>query len=284
MVGVPELPEVERVRRNLDAAMTGAQFDRVVLNRSDLRQPFPAGFARRLRRQTVRTLTRRGKYLLAELSSGDTLVMHLGMSGWFRVTPTPMLSTSPRHRDADLQNRHDHVIFSMSSGMAVIFNDPRRFGMMDLVPAGRLPQHVSLGRLGPEPLSRAFDAKALASRCANRHIALKVALLDQRVVAGIGNIYASEALHRAKLSPFRLASTIASAAGSPSRGCRRLVAAIKSVLRRAIVLKESARYSQSRFRVYDRENERCPTAGCGGTIERTWQAGRSTFYCRVCQR
>jgi formamidopyrimidine-DNA glycosylase len=264
--------------------MSGARFDRVVLNRGDLRQPFPPGFARRLRRQTVRALTRRGKYLLAELSSGDTLVMHLGMSGWFRVEPTQSLKGRPRDPNTSLENRHDHVAFTMSSGMTVIFNDPRRFGIMDLVCAERLAHHTSLGRMGPEPLSRAFDAKRLASRCGNRQIALKVALLDQQVVAGIGNIYASEALHLARLSPFRPASTMATAAGTPRPSCERLVEAIKSVLRRAISLKDSDRDGESRFRVYDGEGKRCPTSGCRGTIERIWQAGRSTFYCPVCQR
>lgn len=264
--------------------MTGARIDRVILNRHDLRQPFPSGFARRLRRQTVRALTRRGKYLLAELSSGDTLVVHLGMSGWFRVEPTQQLKGRPGDRDAALENRHDHVIFTMSSGMTVIYNDPRRFGLMDLVTVAGLPRHASLGRLGPEPLSRAFNAGALAGRCANRRIALKVALLDQSIVAGIGNIYASEALHLARLSPFRHALTIATAAGAPHTHCERLAAAVKSVLRRAISLKESDRYRESRFRVYDREGERCPTPGCRGTIASIFQAGRSTFYCPVCQR
>src|SRR6185503_233002 len=147
----------------------------------------------------------------------------------------------------------------------------------------RLSRHASLGRLGPEPIARAFDARALARRCANRRVALKVALLDQRIVSGIGNIYASEALHLARLSPFVPASAIATAAGAPYQSCVRLVAAIKSVLRRAISLKESERYRDSRFRVYDREGKRCPTAGCRGTIARAWQAGRSTFYCPVCQ-
>ena len=266
--------------------MAGARFERVVLNRADLRQPFPRGFARRLRGQTVRAVTRRGKYLLAELSSGETLIMHLGMSGWFRIESTTSGSDTAKDGDPDaaLERRHDHVIFTMSSGMTITFNDPRRFGIMDLARAEHLLRHASLGPMGPEPLSRAFDAKALAERCANRRVALKVALLDQRVVAGIGNIYASEALHLARLSPFRPASTIATTTGRPRQSCKRLVAAIKSVLRRAISLKESDRYRASEFRVYDRAGEPCPTPGCRGTIARIGQAGRSTFYCPACQR
>jgi formamidopyrimidine-DNA glycosylase len=263
--------------------MTGARFERVRLNRRDLRQPFPRGFARRLRGRSVRALTRRGKYLLAELSSGETLVMHLGMSGWFRVETTLQPRRRPG-RDADFDNRHDHVVFTMSSGLTVIFNDPRRFGIMDLVAAERLAEHASIGRLGLEPLSRGFDAKELATRLAGRRVSLKVALLDQRVVAGIGNIYAGEALHLARLSPFRLASTLVGSTGAPRPGCVRLAAAIKSVLRRAIRREETERYRGSRFRVYEREGDRCPTAGCRGTIERAWQAGRSTFYCPMCQR
>ena len=280
---MPELPEVERVRRILEPALVGARFERVILNRADLRQPFPPGFARRLRGQTVRSLTRRGKYLLAALTSGDMLVMHLGMSGWFRVEP---LTASPRPRDPDqdLERRHDHVIFRLSSGLSVTFNDPRRFGLMDLVAARRAGAHASLARMGPEPLSRTFDARALASECAGRRVPLKLALLDQRIVAGIGNIYASEALHLARLSPFRAASTVATARGAPRADCVRLVAAIKSVLRRAIRLKESERHRDSRFRVYDREGGPCRTPGCRGTIARVWQGGRSTFYCPVCQR
>ena len=264
--------------------MAGARFDGVQLNRRDLRQPFPTGFARRLKGQSVRALVRRGKYLLGELSSGDTLVMHLGMSGWFRVEKTEPSATRRRNRETDLDNRHDHVVFTMSSGMTVTFNDPRRFGIMDLVTADRLARHASLGHLGPEPLSRALDASALARRLAKRRISLKAALLDQHVVAGIGNIYASEALHLAGLSPFRLASSLVTRAGAPRPGCEQLVQAIKAVLRRAIALKESGRYRASRFRVYDRDGERCPTAGCAGTIARVWQNGRSTFYCPVCQR
>jgi formamidopyrimidine-DNA glycosylase len=264
--------------------MAGARFDRVVLNRADLRRPFPAGFARRLRRQRVQALTRRGKYLLAALSSGDTLVIHLGMSGWLRAEPTAALKRRPPDRERDLENRHDHVVFTMSSGLTVTFNDPRRFGVMDLIAARHGKGASIIDRMGPEPLSRGFDARTLASRCANRRIALKVALLDQLIVAGIGNIYASEALHLAGLSPFRSAATLATAHGAPRAGAERLVAAIKAVLRRAIRMSGSERYRSSRFRVYDREGEPCPTPGCRGLLARRWQAGRSTFYCPVCQR
>jgi formamidopyrimidine-DNA glycosylase len=279
---MPELPEVERVRQSLVPVMVGASFDRVVLNRADLRQPFPAGFAKRLRGQRVQDLARRGKYLLVVLSSGDTLIVHLGMSGWLRVEDTVKRPTP--NRDADLDRRHDHVIFVMSSGQTVTFNDPRRFGVMDLFSADRLSRHPSLAPMGPEPLSRAFDARTLAGRCAGRRIPLKVALLDQRIVAGLGNIYASEALHLARLSPFRPAATVATRAGAPRPAAVRLTAAIKAVLRRAIRQTGSERYRGARFRVYDREREACLTPGCRGVVARIWQAGRSTFYCPVCQR
>jgi formamidopyrimidine-DNA glycosylase len=271
---MPELPEVERVRRELEPAMAGARFEAVRLNRLGLRQPFPAGFVRRLRGQTVLAVARRGKYLLAELSSGDTLVMHLGMSGSFRVTPT----------GGDEHQAHDHVVFSLSSGTTVTFNDPRRFGVMLLISPSSRPPSSAIERMGPEPLSPAFTAAALARRCAGRRTSLKVALLDQRVVAGLGNIYASEVLHLARLSPRRQASTIATRSGLPRPAAERLTAAIKAVLRRALRLKESSLYRANRFRVYDREGEQCPTTDCRGTIRRVWQAGRSTFYCPICQR
>jgi formamidopyrimidine-DNA glycosylase len=277
---MPELPEVEHVRRLLEPALVGARFTRVRLNRADLRRPFPARFGRRLRDQSVRSLARRGKYLVATLSSGDRLVMHLGMTGWFRVEPT---SGRRPTRDEALDNRHDHVVFEMSSGMTVTFIDPRRFGMMDLLPGSDADRLDGPGGLGPEPLSEEFDGDELARRCAGRRVSLKVALLDQRVVAGLGNIYAGEALHLARLSPLRRASTIATASGRPRPSAKRLAAAIKSVLRRAIAMKESA-YRRSRFRVYDHEGEPCSTRGCRGTIVRITQAGRSTFYCPVCQR
>ena len=279
---MPELPEVEAVRRRLSPVLRNAHVTSVLLRRPDLRRPFPADFATRVRGTTVRRLTRRGTYLLAELSSGETLVIHLGMSGSFRVDARAR--GRPRQLSPGLEPQaHDHVVFERSSGAIVTFNDPRRFGIMDLVPSREFKDHASLGELGPEPLSPSFDAAALARACSGKRTALKVALLDQRVVAGLGNIYASEALHLARLSPKRRAGTIASATGAPRDSARRLAAAIKSVLLRAIE-RRSGRYRGGRFRVYERDGLACPTRGCTGMIARITQAGRSTFYCRVCQR
>ena len=272
---MPELPEVERVRRRLEAAMVGRRFDRVVVRRPDLRAPFPKRFRARLAGETALAVSRRAKYLLVPLSSGETLVMHLGMSGSFRVGRRP---------DRLPATRHDHVVFEMSSGAVVTFTDPRRFGFMDLIATDSLPQHPILGTLGPEPLSSEFDASALARACKDKKTPLKVALLDQRVVAGLGNIYASEALHLARLSPLRMASSIATPSGAPRAAARRLAAAIKRVLTDAIERQSRRQYRSSRFRVYDREAERCGRAACRGTIMRSTQAGRSTFFCPVCQR
>ena len=254
--------------------MLGSRFRRVIVNRPNLRIPFPDRFVERLRGKTVAGVSRRGKYLTVELSSGETLIMHLGMSGWFHVS-----AIGDRSRDPD---PHDHVVFVMSSGQAVLFNDPRRFGFMDLAGRDRLADYPSLRVMGPEPLSPAFTAASLARACRGKRVSLKVALLDQRVVAGLGNIYASEALHHARLSPLRTASTIATAAGQAKPIAIRLAASIKAVLTSAIRRRESP-YRSARFRVYEREGERCLRSGCDGTIRRITQAGRSTFYCPVCQ-
>ena len=273
---MPELPEVEAVRSALAPAFAGARIVDVEVRRPDLRVAFPARFRERLAGHAVTSLTRRAKYLLATLSSGETLVMHLGMSGSFRLTDTAG-GAGP--------GRHDHVVFRLSSGVSVTFNDPRRFGLMTLHTAQELDDHPVIGRLGPEPLSPEFDAAALARACRGRKVGLKVALLDQRVVAGVGNIYASEALHVAALSPFRRASTIATRSGAPRDSAARLAAAIRRVLAKAIERETNARtYRSVRFRVYDRDGEPCPRARCTGTIARRSQAGRSTFYCPVCQR
>jgi formamidopyrimidine-DNA glycosylase len=279
---VPELPEVESVRRRIAPAMVRARIKAVDLRRPDLRRPFPRHFVKRLTGETVVGLTRRAKYLLASLSSGETLLMHLGMSGWFRVV-RDVPAGRAAHRPAEL-DPHDHVVFHMSSGKAVVFNDPRRFGVMELVPAGTLQRHPALGRLGPEPLSDDFDAAALAQACRGKKTSLKAALLDQRVVAGLGNIYASEALHVASLSPGRPASILATPAGAPREAAYRLAAAIKHVLEKAISRRSEDKYRASPFLVYDRHDEPCLKEKCSGSIRRRTQGGRSTFYCPVCQR
>lgn len=276
---MPELPEVETVRRELEPAMVGEQFVEVALRRANLRRPFGRGFARRLVGTHVLALTRRGKFLLAELSSRDTLVMHLGMSGAFRIDRRP--------GDAGDGNRarlaHDHVVLTMSSGAVITYNDPRRFGSMELVREREMPTYAPLRGLGPEPLSPNFNGAALARACAGKTTPIKAALLDQHVVAGVGNIYASEALHRAGISPRRRAASIATAAAGARGEAPRLAAAIRSVLTQAIT-RHAAAYRSSRFRVYDRDGARCVRSGCDGTIIRITQAGRSTFYCPSCQK
>jgi formamidopyrimidine-DNA glycosylase len=258
--------------------MEGARIERVLLRRPNLRVPFGGDFTARLEGQTVRSLERRGKYLIAGLSSDERLVMHLGMSGWFQVSRPHVAGAS-----LDL-NAHDHVVFEMSSGAAVIFNDPRRFGLMKIVSAQALDAGRAIAGLGPEPLARQFTADALASRLKlKRAAALKTALLDQRTVAGLGNIYVSEALHRARLSPTRKASTLVTRTGAPTPRARALVHAIKATIRSAIDNRHRAD-GEDRFLVYDREGRRCPRRGCTGRIRRRVQAGRSTFFCPVCQR
>ena len=286
---MPELPEVEAVRLTLQPVMEGAFFTRVVIRRPDLRVRFPRQFVSRLEGRTVRTLGRRGKYLLAELSSGDVLIMHLGMSGSFRVESDGAMPG--RFRERGPVAAHDHVVFRMSAGATITFNDPRRFGSMQLVARTDLPRHPTLGALGPEPLARDFDAAALARACSGKKTSLKTALSDQRVIAGLGNIYVCEALHRARLSPRRRAGSIATRSGAPRDPACRLAAAIKKVMTEAVHRATAVQNDGSdaadvpdRFRVYDRERERCLRAGCAGTVRRIVQAGRSTFFCPVCQR
>jgi formamidopyrimidine-DNA glycosylase len=294
---MPELPEVETVRRGLAPVMEGARFVEVKAHRGDLRWPLPKDFVERLKNKTVTGLGRRAKYLLADLSSGDVLVMHLGMSGSFRVAHGEGGETSPGayYHDRAKDLAHDHVVFGMSSGATVRFNDPRRFGSMKIVPRAKLDQEPLLRALGPEPLGNEFDAAMLAKACQGKNTSLKAALLDQRVVAGLGNIYVCEALNRALLSPKRKASTIADRRGAPNERTVRLVDAIKAVLNDAIAaggssLRDHRRTDgslgdfQHNFRVYDREGKPCPTRGCKGTIKRIVQNGRSTFFCAVCQK
>jgi formamidopyrimidine-DNA glycosylase len=293
---MPELPEVETVRRGLQPALEGARFDRVLARRPDLRWPLPKDFVQRLEGKRVEGLGRRAKYLLADLSSGEVLLMHLGMSGSFRVFHDGLKRKPGRfHHERNEQLTHDHIVFAMSSGATVTFNDPRRFGFMKLVPRASLDQEPLLRSLGPEPLGNAFDAAMLAQACRGKKTSLKAALSDQRVVAGLGNIYVCEALHRARLSPKRKASTIAARSDAPNDHAERLVAAIRAVLEDAIEaggssLRDHRRtdgevgYFQHHFRVYDREAQRCVTPGCPGTIRRIVQTGRSTFFCPVCQK
>jgi formamidopyrimidine-DNA glycosylase len=276
--------------------MEGARFVRVEARRPDLRRPLPRDFVKRLEGRNVTGLGRRAKYLLADLSSGDVLLMHLGMSGSFRVTEeTAERTPGDFHHPRSDDRTHDHIVFHMSSGARISFNDPRRFGLMLLVPRADLADHPLMKEIGPEPLGNAFDAALLAQACRGKKTSLKAALLDQTVVAGLGNIYVCEALHRALLSPRRIASTIATRAGAPNERAERLVDAIKAVLGDAIKaggssLRDHRRtdgelgYFQHHFRVYDREGAKCVTPGCKGTVKRIVQAGRSTFFCPVCQK
>jgi formamidopyrimidine-DNA glycosylase len=276
--------------------MEGARFVKVEARRPDLRWPLPKDFAKRLEGQTVTGLGRRAKYLLADLASGEVLLIHLGMSGSFRVAQAGEESApGDFHHERSKMVTHDHIVFHMSNGGVATFNDPRRFGCMKLIPRGLLEEEPLLRALGPEPLGNAFDAAMLARACAGKQTSLKAALLDQRVVAGLGNIYVCEALHRAHLSPKRKASTIADLKGRPNERAATLVPAIRDVLGDAIKaggssLRDHRRtdgelgYFQHSFRVYDREGEPCPTRGCSGTVRRIVQTGRSTFYCPVCQK
>jgi formamidopyrimidine-DNA glycosylase len=276
---MPELPEVETVRRGLEIAMAGRTLLEVTQRRADLRRPFPPHFAERLKGRRVESLARRGKYLTLCLDDGNALLIHLGMSGRMLVG----------RKDERPLERHDHVLFDLDNGLRVIFNDPRRFGVMDLFPAEETASHPLLAGLGPEPLSAEFTPRALAGRIKGRITPIKVALLDQNVVAGIGNIYACEALFRAGIAPDRPAGEI-----KPGE-IKRLVPAIKQVLEEAIAAGGSSLrdhrqtngelgYFQHSFKVYDREGLPCPGCDCRTGIRRMIQAGRSTFYCAKKQR
>jgi formamidopyrimidine-DNA glycosylase len=289
---MPELPEVETVRRGLEPAMVGARFLTVDQRRPDLRFPFPERFAERLKGRRIEGLGRRAKYILVTLDDGHVLVMHLGMSGSFRIDQsTPGHFHHPRSRDG----AHDHVVFTLSNGATITYNDPRRFGFMQLIPAGELETHPLFRNIGVEPLGNALDGTLLARLFAGKSVSLKAALLDQTLIAGLGNIYVCEALHRAHLSPRRGAATLARHDGSPTERARLLAADIRDVLNEAVAaggssLRDHRRtdgtlgYFQHSFRVYDREGEPCPTPGCGGRIQRIVQSGRSTFFCGTCQR
>lgn len=283
---MPELPEVETVRRGLAPVMEGGVIQRAEVNRPDLRWPFPPDMAARLTGQTVLALRRRSKYVLADLGSGETLLIHLGMSGRMLISGDPL---GQFVHDHPAPEKHDHVVLHMENGARITFNDPRRFGAMDLLDTAKAEDHPLLARIGPEPLGNAFDEPYLTARLAGRNTPIKSALLDQRIVAGLGNIYVCETLYRAGISPLRKAGHISAARAGA------LVPIIREVLRDAIEAGGSSLrdfrqadgelgYFQHRFDVYDREGQPCRRAGCDGTIRRAVQSGRSSFYCARCQR
>jgi formamidopyrimidine-DNA glycosylase len=292
MQAMPELPEVETVRRGLAPVLEGARLKRVTANRADLRFPLPENFAARLRGARIVSLARRAKYLLAALDTGETLAMHLGMSGRFTIIGDKKKKAAQPgnlYYSAPPDPAHTHVVFETEAGATVEYNDPRRFGYMTLIPSEALAESKYFARMGPEPLGNAFNAAALLTAFAKRKQNVKATLLDQRVVAGLGNIYVCEALHRAHISPRRAAGRVKRA------GAENLAAAVRVVLNEAIEaggssLKDYAGaggepgYFQHRFRVYGREGRACLTPKCGGVIKRIVQGGRSTFYCPRCQR
>ncbi len=283
---MPELPEVETVRRGLLPVMEGRVIARAQVNRPDLRWPLPERMADRLTGQRVLSLRRRSKYILADLSSGESLLIHLGMSGRMLVSGG-MLGAF--HHDHPAPEKHDHVVLDMEGGGRVTFNDARRFGAMDLVETAGAETHPLLASLGPEPLGNGFDDAYLVAALKGRRTPIKSALLDQHLVAGLGNIYVCETLFRARISPRRLAGELS------ARRAASLVPIIREVLAEAIEAGGSSLrdhrqtngelgYFQHTFRVYDREGQPCTTPGCTGTITRIVQSGRSSFYCPRCQR
>lgn len=283
---MPELPEVETVRRGLEPSMTGVKIIKADVNRPDLRWPFPERMAERLTGATVLQLRRRSKYILADLDSAETLLIHLGMSGRMTVSGDPLGQFVHEH---PAQAKHDHVVFHMENGARVTFNDPRRFGAMDLMTTGSVETHPLLAKLGPEPLGNAFSEDHLISALKGKNTPIKSALLDQHVVAGLGNIYVCEVLFRAGIHPARKVSRIS------EQRIASLVPIIREVLLEAIAaggssLKDFRQadgelgYFQHNFRVYGREGERCVTPDCASEIKRITQSGRSSFFCPSCQR
>jgi formamidopyrimidine-DNA glycosylase len=294
---MPELPEVETVRRGLEPILVGNAFARVEQRRPDLRFPLPKHFAERLSGRKVEALDRRAKYLLARLDDGEVLVMHLGMTGRFSIDRANGEVSAPgrfAHPIADAP-KHEHIVFHLGDGTAVRYSDTRRFGLMDLVPAEKLESHALFKGLGIEPLSKSFTAKWLAQKLKGKATSIKAALVDQRLIAGLGNIYDCEALFKARVSPLRLAGSLATKSGKPIPKTAALVAAVKAVLEEAIKaggssLRDYKRADgslgdfQHRFKVYGREGKKCQTKGCSGMVRRIVQGGRSTFYCPACQR
>jgi len=293
---MPELPEVETVRRGLEPILVGNAFAHVEQRRPDLRFPLPKRFGERLQGRTVSALDRRAKYLLARLDDGEVLIMHLGMTGRFAIDKANGRAAPGRfaHAPANVP-KHEHVVFHLADGSVVRYSDVRRFGIMDLAPSSTLDSHTLFKGLGVEPLGDALNSEWLAGKLKGKATSIKAALLDQRLIAGLGNIYACEALHRARISPLKLAGTLATKTGKPTKKTEALVAAIKAVLESAIKAGGSSlrdyRHTdgrlgrfQHRFKVYGREGKPCARTGCGGTISRVVQSGRSTFFCSTCQR
>ena len=284
---MPELPEVETVRRGLDQVMRGGTIESVEVRSPGLRWPFPEDLAERLTGARVNCLDRTGKYLLFSLSTGSTLISHLGMSGRFAVH-SEQLPDPDGPNDGYGCGRHDHVVIRMCDGTGIVYNDPRRFGMMDLARTTEVGSHRLLAVMGPEPLGNSFSESALRERIGSKSTPIKSALLDQRVVAGLGNIYVCEALWCAGVSPFLPAHSVA------GDRCPDLVGCIRKVLKEAIdaggsTLRDHRRvdgelgYFQHSFKVYGKEGNPCPRGDCDGTVARTVQAGRSTFHCEACQ-
>jgi len=293
---MPELPEVETVRRGLEPAMVGARLAGIDQRRPDLRFPFPENFVERLTGRRVEALGRRAKYLLADLDDANVLVMHLGMSGSFRIiSGEDSASPGVFHHDRSKNVAHDHVAFTLSTGTRIIYNDPRRFGFMELIARSALAEHALFKNVGIEPLGNALDGAALARLFAGKAAPLKAALLDQTLIAGLGNIYVCEALHRARLSPRRAAGTLARKDGGPTERAHLLARVIREVLEEAVAAGGSSLrdhrqtngalgYFQHNFRVYDREGSACAAPGCGGIVKRIVQSGRASFFCGACQR
>jgi len=294
---MPELPEVETVRMGLEPVLVGNRFASVEQRRKDLRFPLPLNFAKRLSGRMVEALDRRAKYLLARLDDGEVLVMHLGMTGRFSIDRANGEHIEPGefYEDAPIVPAHEHIVFHMGDGASVRYADARRFGYMDLIRQSGLESHALFKGLGIEPLSDDFTSDWLASKFRGKKTPIKSALVDQRLIPGVGNIYASEALFRAKISPKRLAGSLTTKSGKPTAKTVALVKSIKAVLNEAIKaggssLRDYARADgtlglfQHYFKVYDRTGKPCPTKNCAGKIRRIVQGGRSTFYCPTCQK
>jgi formamidopyrimidine-DNA glycosylase len=297
---MPELPEVETVRRGLAPFMEGRRIHALTLNRPSLRFPLPQNFAERVEGRRVSALSRRAKYLVMMLEGDLSIISHLGMSGSFRIEEELATETvgefhHPRSKDTG----HDHVIFGMTDdegrGSRIIYNDPRRFGFMDLVATDELDRYPAFSALGPEPTGNLLSADYLAERFRSKKSPIKTALLDQGIIAGLGNIYVCEALHRSRIGPELPASSLVTPTGRASRRLDDLTASIRDVIAEAIEAGGSSLrdhiqtdgslgYFQHRFRVYDREGQPCVTPGCGGTVSRIVQSGRSTFLCGQCQK